>query len=391
MADVGPAASAKPAPETTATAKKSVVKTTKSSQRKATTNGKANPPSTTPSAAANPQPSPAPAASPSATPAAAPQKEATPAPAPTQTTQAEPPLHRTNSALRRPDAPRPGFSVRFKENVTSIVDIPVDQQAPMDVWNVYSPVRYITRKEQRILENQRRTRSKDIVDYCSNLFESTKVDRYMQEKAASKDAAKKGAAKPISSPTTANENEQRLELNAVAASFIMSLWPDFPVEARPPMSIEVEAAFPHLSKGTHLCIFNEENAGPLRCTAALRLLRNVDGDEGSVAIYNKPDLAGIDGYIPLCFLHSVSRGLESIERHRYVKDGIVKCKTDEGKTIQVNYSRAFTLHCRAPQRFYVSFIAVTDKELDWWLRTLTYFVLLNSQCRAFFQDEHPAA
>lgn len=297
---------------------------------------------------------------------------------------------RSPSASNRAESERRSLSVRFKDNGASIVEVPEDQEDPVDVWNVYSPVRYVSRKEQRVLEGQSRLRTAEIVEYCAGLFESSKIDRYMREKKENAEKRAGAASKPLSKSTNGQcdgNKDRKNKEQAVAASFIMSMWPGFPVDARPSMSIEVEAALPHLYKGTHLCIFNEENDHPLRCTAALRLLRNADGDEGSVAIYNRPELTFIDGYIPLCFLFSLTRGLEDIERQRYVSGDIVKCKTENGEILTVSYKRAFTLHCRAPQRFYVSFIAINDADLDKWMRVLSYFAYQNSQCRAYYANQ----
>lgn len=282
------------------------------------------------------------------------------------------------SALARTAPHKTKCSVRFTDAKPKHVDVPQDQSSPIDVWNVYSPVRYITGRDRRTLQLQCRARTGDILDYCANLFESRAVEKLMEHRKSKNNGKSKEDVR-------AADPERNISAeSAAAASFVMSLWPGFPVESRPGMSIEVEKALPHLFRGTYLCIFNEEQDAPTRCTAALRLLRNYGGDEGSIAIYNSHAHCTIDGYIPLAFIHSVTRGLEMIERHRYVRDNLVQCVTEEGKKISANYTRAFTLHCRAPQKFYVSFIAFDDKDMDLWMRTLSYFVYLNSQCRSYY-------
>ncbi|CAD2218128.1 hypothetical protein AGDE_03128 [Angomonas deanei] len=191
-----------------------------------------------------------------------------------------------------------------------------------------------------------------------------------------------------SSSKTSRENLTDEELdkvgftrnNVACVAFIMSLWPTLPVSKRPKMTVPVQRAIDALFQGTQVCVFNESPHSPVQCLAALRLLRNYDADEGSIAIFNssKPDV--IDGYIPLAFLHSVSRGLEEVEKSKYeTPSGTVSSTLlPQGTKVNVECKRALSLHCRAPQKFYVTFIVLNDHEYHNWRRVLDYFVLLNT-------------
>ncbi|EPY32150.1 hypothetical protein STCU_02951 [Strigomonas culicis] len=169
----------------------------------------------------------------------------------------------------------------------------------------------------------------------------------------------------------------------------MSLWPYFPAAKRPPMTVSVERAIEALFRGTKVCVFNESPESPVQCVASLRLLRNFDADEGSIAIYNGATPDVIDGYIPLAFVYSVTCGLEEVERSRLENpNGTVLCTLlTENNKVEVDCKRAFSLHCRAPQEFYVTFIALDDRDFHYWRHVLDYFVLLNTSCFLHGDDD----
>lgn len=279
--------------------------------------------------------------------------------------------------LKSPSSKEPDTSWKkprkrvFFSNRDATVEVLSDQESPISVWNVYAPVRYVTRREQRLLEKQRASRSQVILECCTNLFESQKNIRTRK--------IDTGSASHL-------KGSPRNSSLAASASFVMSLWSTFPAESRPPISLDVEKALEYLFRGTNLCLFNEEKYSPVECFAALRLLRSVDADESSMAIYNCNDTTSIQGYVPLAFISSVTAGLEHMEREKYCFEGTVSCRFRDGTEGSVMSNRAFTLHCRVPHSFYVSFIVFNDSDWRTWMCVLEYFVLLNSYCRTAMQS-----
>lgn len=264
---------------------------------------------------------------------------------------------------------------------TQIVTIPRDQEDPFDVWAVYSHVVYATKKEQRFLERTLQLRIHESISQCSNLFVMSNdkegkqtiptgnSDRRMDWSFVSKLQAQ-GYGKSI----------------AACAMCVLSVWPSFPVKNRPPMPTKVQRSFEALQTGTHLYVFNEKPNSPLLCDTAMRLLHSIHGDEASVTIFNATEPSLIDGYIPLSFIVSLSFGLEPVERERHLKKtGTITC-SDGNQTREETSKRAFTLHCSAPELFYVTFIATTQDDFNKWICVIDYFVLLNSFYRAYLQS-----
>lgn len=270
--------------------------------------------------------------------------------------------------------------------VVQVVEIPADQECPLDVWSVYSQVAYVSKKEQRYIKKQQDQRVKMVLDCCPNLFPLS------QAAATSEGPMHLQKGRQGSSPRCyldALSSEGYGKCVPAMASYVMSLWAYCPPSNRPMVSPVVEKAFEVLHKGTEVYVFNEKPNSPLRCRVAIRLLRSIDTDEASIAIFSTKDPAVIDGYIPLSLVVSMTLGLEPIERSTLLlPNGKVICH-DGDKRVEVSSKRTFTLHCAAPERFYVSFIAVSQSDFDCWTRFIDYFVLLNSCCRAYVESRAP--
>ncbi|KAL7703113.1 hypothetical protein NQL31_004622 [Lotmaria passim] len=266
-------------------------------------------------------------------------------------------------------------------NLRKIIYIPRDQDNPVEIWNVYSHVSYSTRKEQRFLQRCLNTRILESLEHCPNLFpdppykgeaEQSKLGRYNRN---------------ADGKLLDFLHEQGYGKNVAAcAVYVMSVWPSFPVAQRPPISPRVEKAMEALQNGTRLYVFNEKPNSPLKCGAALRMLHSIDADEASIAIFNPEEVAVIDGYIPLSFVVSLTFGLEPVEKERQLKkNGKVLCADGDRRFLETP-KRAFTVHCAAPEKFYVTFIASNQMDFDNWTRVIDYFVLLNACCRTYIQS-----
>ncbi|KAG5472770.1 hypothetical protein LSCM4_02093 [Leishmania orientalis] len=270
--------------------------------------------------------------------------------------------------------------VSFTDDMQT-VSIPGDQENPSDVWTVYSHVAYRTKREQRFLKRSLPTRIHEAIGHCSNLFPLMSNSQGGQRTAPVSHTGKRIDGSLVA----ALEAQGYGKSIAACAMYALSVWPSLPVKQRPPMSPKIQRSFEALLAGTRLYVFNEKPKSPLRCGAALRLLHSIDGDEASVAIFNSVEATVIDGYIPLSFVESLSFGLEPVERDRYLKaNGMITCN-DGDKKVEETSKRAFTLHCAAPERFYVTFIAATQEDFNMWTRVIDYFVLLNSCCRTYMQ------
>ncbi|KAG5498673.1 hypothetical protein JKF63_02960 [Porcisia hertigi] len=265
---------------------------------------------------------------------------------------------------------------------TQTTSIPGDQENPSDVWNVYSHVKYTTKKEQRFLQRCRQSRIQETINRFSNLFQL--AGNYPQRKETAQSGRSGGRIDgPLLATLKANGYSESI---AACVMYVLSVWPSFPVRQRPPISPKVQRSLEALQTGTHLYVFNEKPNSPLLCGTALRLLHSIDGDEASVTIFSSKECTTIEGYIPLSFVVSLSFGLEPIERERHLKkNGKITCNDGNNKREETS-KRAFTLHCVAPERFYVTFIAETQEDFDKWTIVIDYFVLLNSCRRTYMQS-----
>lgn len=256
-----------------------------------------------------------------------------------------------------------------------VIVVPADQDCAVDIWNLYSPIQYQTKRQQREIKKLREFRAREVRESYASLFEAPRPKK-------GKDASQKRAENEtdhLSSEAIIASGYGAA--HAACASFVMSLWPLVPCFVRPPMTPTVERAIERLFTGTPLCIFSESSPKPMRCTAALRLLRNLVGDEGSIGIYNTPDLTSIDGYVPLSFLVAVTNDLKRLERDRFLNaNNTVTCYGAVGESIEVPYERAITLHCETSQKFYVSFMAFDNETLDAWMQAAEYFICVNAAC-----------
>ncbi|AYU80972.1 hypothetical protein LdCL_300022700 [Leishmania donovani] len=265
---------------------------------------------------------------------------------------------------------------------TQIVSIPRDQEDPFDVWAVYSHVVYATKKEQRFLKRSLQSRIHESIVQCSNLFPLTGNDQEGKQSTPTGNSSRRMNASFVSTLQAQGYGKSI----AACAMCVLSVWPSLPVKNRPPLSTKVQRSFEALQAGTHLYVFNEKPNSPLLCDTALRLLHSIDRDEVSVTIFNATERTVIDGYIPLSFVVSLSFGLEPVERARHLnKTGTIKCSNGH-QTTEETSKRAFTLHCSAPELFYVTFIAATQEDFNKWTCVIDYFVLLNSCYRAYLQS-----
>ncbi|CAG9578407.1 hypothetical protein LMJF_30_1740 [Leishmania major strain Friedlin] len=265
---------------------------------------------------------------------------------------------------------------------TQIVSIPRDQEDAFDVWAVYSHAVYATKKEQRFLKRSLQSRIHENIAQCSNLFPLIGND---QEGKQSTPTGNSGRRMDGSFVSTLQAQGYGKNI-AACAMCVLSVWPSLPINNRPPMSTKVQRSFEDLQAGTHLYVFNEKPNSPLLCDTALRLLHSIDGDEVSVTIFNATERSVIDGYIPLSFVVSLSFGLEPVERVRHLKKtGTITC-SNGNQTTEETSKRAFTLHCSAPELFYVTFIAETQEDFDKWTCVIDYFALLNSCYRTYLQS-----
>ncbi|KAK7201053.1 hypothetical protein NESM_000165300 [Novymonas esmeraldas] len=265
---------------------------------------------------------------------------------------------------------------------TQTVHVARDQENPTEVWNMYSHVAYTTKKEQRFLQRCLHSRIHEVIDHCPSLFPLPDDE---QEGRRTVPISRSGRRIDGSLVSALRANGYGKSI-AACAMYVLSVWPSFPPKQRPPLSAKVQRAMEALQAGTQLYVFNEKPNSPLRCGTSLRLLHGIDAGEASVAIFNAAERTVIDGYIPLSFIVSLSFGLEAVERERYLKKtGKITC-TDGTKKVEETSKRAFTLHCAAPEKFYVTFIAATQEDFDNWTRVIDYFVLLNSSCRTYMQS-----
>lgn len=263
-----------------------------------------------------------------------------------------------------------------------VIYVPRDQDNPVEIWNVYSHVAYSTKKEQRFLQRCLNTRIQECLEHCPNLFPDppTKGDAEQHSKSGR-------VVRKVDGRLVDFLKEQGYGRNVAAcALYVMSVWPSFPVSQRPPMSPRVQKAMEALQNGTRLYVFNEKPNSPLKCGAALRMLHSIDADEASIAIFNPDEPAVIDGYIPLSFVVSLTFGLEPVEKDRQLKkNGKILCADGDRRFLETP-KRAFTVHCAAPEKFYVTFISSNQLDFDNWTRVVDYFVLLNACCRTYIQS-----
>ncbi|KPA83204.1 hypothetical protein ABB37_02888 [Leptomonas pyrrhocoris] len=284
---------------------------------------------------------------------------------------------------REAEQPQNAKHVVFNDsNLRKVIHIPRDQIDPVAIWNVYSHVAYSTKREQRYLQRCLSTRIHESLERCPTLFPDppSKGDPDQQSKLGRLNRNLDGKFAEFL-------KEQGYGKNVVAcAIYVMSVWPSFPLLQRPPISPRVQRAMEALQNGTRLYVFNEKPNSPLKCGAALRMLHGIDADEASIAIFNPDEPSVIDGYIPMSFIVSLTFGLESVEKdHHLRKDGKVLCADGERRFLE-SPKRAFTIHCAAPDKFYVTFIAPNQMEFDNWTRVVDYFVLLNACCRTYIQS-----
>ncbi|KPI82974.1 hypothetical protein ABL78_8005 [Leptomonas seymouri] len=252
----------------------------------------------------------------------------------------------------------------------------------MQVWNVYSHVAYSTKKERRFLQRCLNTRIHECLERCPNLFPEPpyKSDAEQQSRLSRYDRKVDGKLVDFLAEQGYGRNI------AACATYVMSVWPSFPTLKRPPISPRVQKAMEALQNGTKLYVFNEKPNSPLKCGAALRMLRSVNTDEASIAIFNPEEVTVIDGYIPLSFVVSITLGLEPVEQSRHQsRGGKILCSDGDRRFLETP-KRAFTIHCAAPDKFYVTFIAPNQMTMDNWTRVIDYFVLLNACCRTYIQS-----
>lgn len=267
-------------------------------------------------------------------------------------------------------------------NLKKVIYVPRDQDNPVEIWNVYSHVAYTTKKEQRFLQRCLNTRIHECLEHCPNLFPDPPPRADGEQQSKSGRVVRKADGKLVDFL-----REQGYGRNVAAcALYVMSVWPSFPVSQRPPMSARVQRSMEALQNGTRLYVFNEKPNSPLKCGAALRILHSIDADEASIAIFNPDEPAVIDGYIPLSFVVSLTFGLEPVERDRQLKkNGKILCADGDRRFLETP-KRAFTVHCAAPEKFYVTFISSNQNDFDNWTRVVDYFVLLNACCRTYIQS-----
>ncbi|XQJ29028.1 hypothetical protein NXY56_005063 [Leishmania guyanensis] len=271
--------------------------------------------------------------------------------------------------------------VSFADDM-QVVSIPSDQDNPSDVWSIYSYAAYTTKKEQRYLKRSLQSRIDEAISSCSNLFTFADNDQEGKRNVHNSDSDGH-VGTSLGASLTAKGYGKSI---GACAMYVLSVWPSFPAKHRPPMSPKVQRSLEALQAGTRLYVFNEKPNSPLRCGTALRLLRSIDGNEASIAIYNAMEPTVIDGYIPLSLIVSLSFGLEPVERQRHLKgSGKIMC-SDGKKKVEETSKRAFTLHCAAPERFYVTFIAANQEDFNKWVCVVDYFVLLNAYCRSYMQS-----
>lgn len=392
-----------------------IIKSNPSPQRNRVAPPQDTQPTITPAVSATMAPTPASPArevSSSASKRPSPAPQPTPSPAPASQTSAPSPIvfaHPPSASSSQPTSPakpavakapekssvrasiieaQPSSSAFRKERTRSkdkkkvkttgnvkVIHIPGDQANAYDVWNVYAPVRYVTKKQQRQLIQKQKGREEHLHKCCAFMF---------QAQASGSTTVRTGRRPSTEDVLNAGYGKDHI----ACVCFVMSLYPSFPITRRPLISVPVERAFERLYKGSMICVFKDACSVPTLCWSALRLLHNLESDEGSIAIYNLSDEVTLDGYVPLSYLTSVSHGLEAPEKRSFVgANGTITCAKSGGVRQEVSEERAFTLHCEGEQKFYVSFVALEDKDLECWLSVCEYFAKLNAEYLLFTESQ----
>lgn len=275
------------------------------------------------------------------------------------------------------------------------VEIPTDQDTSLRVWTVYSPVFYVSRDEQQKIRRQCEMRAQKLRKLCSSLLDvSHKGDparslghnysTYLRGIFHVGPRVSRTARSSAGGGKEAGEAGYSSHLSATLC-FILSTHADAPISVYPVLTVPVERAFSDLFTPVRLCIFREVPAAPVCCFTALRMLRNPESEEGSIAVYGGHHRSELEAYIPLSAIDAVSRGLQREERNIYVdKDGAFRCTSmADQRIINIRPELIFTLHCFVGQGFYISFAAVEEHVFATWIAVLTYIVDTNTKCRAY--------
>ncbi|CCW68059.1 unnamed protein product [Phytomonas sp. Hart1] len=272
-------------------------------------------------------------------------------------------------------------SVQYKKlvkikGVSTTYEVPCDQKSPLCVRNIYSPIAYGIRRKQRALEARRKLRTREILEQCSNLFDSG--ENNFNYRCRNKNLLSiSGTFSENKHPNQISFNRYREDSSAVAV-FVMSVHPSFPASKRPTIQPNVRQALVDLFSGTDLCFLSDVDGETMVCTAVLQLTKGVDIHEGSIVIYKGYDRSFVHSYVPLSSVSTISRGLEPDEKEYYAKSGeILSCKTTSEEIFQVDLKRAFTLHYYLPTDFYASFVAFSDKDMQKWIDAISYFTFVN--------------
>ncbi|CCW61642.1 unnamed protein product [Phytomonas sp. EM1] len=267
------------------------------------------------------------------------------------------------------------------KGVSRTFEVPCDQKSPLSVRNVYSPIGYGIRRKQRALEEQRKSRTQEILEQCSNLFDSSEDNLNHPIKKSNRSVSKTSSEDRHSDEISYGRHSENC--SAVAA-FVMSVHPSFPAANRPTISLKVRQSLVELFGGTDLCFLSNDSEDSLVCTAVLQLTKISDVYEGSIVIYKGYDRSVVHSYVPLASVRSITRGLEPQDRELYNKsNGILRCKTYCNEVFEVELKRSFTLYYYFPTNFYASFVAFSDDDLGKWMDVINFFMRINKAFRDF--------